>query len=251
MKDRRHRGHGAHWIEGRDHASGAGPRCGRGVTQLGRRHHHRRGSGRGPAGRLGCGGCVELPVLRRGARVEVLPDVDPEPARRGGRRGRETSRRTVRRRNRAHVRERLLSREGRPGGGDQASSIPYSIVHATQFFEFLKSIASDATDGDTGRLPPCWSSPSPPPTSRACRGRRGRRAGEWHHRSGRARTVPLRCVHRAGSQGTKRSAQGRGDRARALLPHRGQRTDACSRGRRPAREDTLRRLAARARTPLN
>jgi uncharacterized protein YbjT (DUF2867 family) len=36
----------------------------------------------------------------------------------------------------------------------KASSIPYSIVHATQFFEFLKSIASDATDGDTVRLPP-------------------------------------------------------------------------------------------------
>jgi len=36
----------------------------------------------------------------------------------------------------------------------KTSSIPYSIVHATQFFEFLKSIADDATDGDTVRLPP-------------------------------------------------------------------------------------------------
>jgi uncharacterized protein YbjT (DUF2867 family) len=32
------------------------------------------------------------------------------------------------------------------------SSIPYSIVHATQFFEFIKSIADAATDGDTVRL---------------------------------------------------------------------------------------------------
>lgn len=32
------------------------------------------------------------------------------------------------------------------------SSIPYSIVHATQFFEFVKNIASAATDGDTVRL---------------------------------------------------------------------------------------------------
>src|SRR5574341_756395 len=32
------------------------------------------------------------------------------------------------------------------------SSIPYSIVHATQFFEFLKRIADDATDGNTVRL---------------------------------------------------------------------------------------------------
>jgi uncharacterized protein YbjT (DUF2867 family) len=32
------------------------------------------------------------------------------------------------------------------------SSIPYSIVHATQFFEFIKGIADAATDGDTVRL---------------------------------------------------------------------------------------------------
>jgi uncharacterized protein YbjT (DUF2867 family) len=34
------------------------------------------------------------------------------------------------------------------GGG-----IPYSIVQATQFFEFVKRIADDATDGTTVRLP--------------------------------------------------------------------------------------------------
>ncbi|HEY6889985.1 MAG TPA: SDR family oxidoreductase [Solirubrobacter sp.] len=34
------------------------------------------------------------------------------------------------------------------------SGMPYSIVHATQFFEFLNSIAALATDGDTVRLPP-------------------------------------------------------------------------------------------------
>jgi uncharacterized protein YbjT (DUF2867 family) len=32
------------------------------------------------------------------------------------------------------------------------SGIPYSIVHATQFFEFVKSIADSATDGKTVRL---------------------------------------------------------------------------------------------------
>jgi uncharacterized protein YbjT (DUF2867 family) len=36
----------------------------------------------------------------------------------------------------------------------QASPIPYSIVHATQFFEFVKSIAAGATDGNTVRLAP-------------------------------------------------------------------------------------------------
>ena len=34
------------------------------------------------------------------------------------------------------------------------SSIPYSIVHATQFFELVKRIAAAATDGDTVRLAP-------------------------------------------------------------------------------------------------
>jgi uncharacterized protein YbjT (DUF2867 family) len=34
------------------------------------------------------------------------------------------------------------------------SSVPYSIVHATQFFEFVKSIAAAATEGNTVRLAP-------------------------------------------------------------------------------------------------
>jgi len=34
------------------------------------------------------------------------------------------------------------------------SSIPYSIVHATQFFEFLKGLADISTDGNKVRLPP-------------------------------------------------------------------------------------------------
>src|SRR5499427_501555 len=34
------------------------------------------------------------------------------------------------------------------------SSIPYSIVHATQFFEFLKGLADISFDGDKVRLPP-------------------------------------------------------------------------------------------------
>src|SRR3954465_9819753 len=41
----------------------------------------------------------------------------------------------------------------------QASSIPYSIVHATQFFEFIESIAGEATEGDTVRLPPALIQP--------------------------------------------------------------------------------------------
>jgi uncharacterized protein YbjT (DUF2867 family) len=36
----------------------------------------------------------------------------------------------------------------------QNSAIPYSIVHATQFFEFLKQLADISFDGDKVRLPP-------------------------------------------------------------------------------------------------
>jgi uncharacterized protein YbjT (DUF2867 family) len=36
----------------------------------------------------------------------------------------------------------------------KASSIPYSIVRATQFFEFVKGIADFSTDGNKVRLPP-------------------------------------------------------------------------------------------------
>jgi uncharacterized protein YbjT (DUF2867 family) len=39
------------------------------------------------------------------------------------------------------------------------SSIPYSIVRATQFYEFMKRIADDAVDGNTVRLPPALFQP--------------------------------------------------------------------------------------------
>jgi len=41
----------------------------------------------------------------------------------------------------------------------KASSIPYSIVHATQFFEFVKQIADYSTDGNQVRLPPALFQP--------------------------------------------------------------------------------------------
>jgi len=41
----------------------------------------------------------------------------------------------------------------------KGSSIPYSIVHATQFFEFVKSIAAAATDGNRVRLAPVFIQP--------------------------------------------------------------------------------------------
>jgi uncharacterized protein YbjT (DUF2867 family) len=37
--------------------------------------------------------------------------------------------------------------------------IPYSIVHATQFFEFMNTLADSATVGDTVRMPPAFIQP--------------------------------------------------------------------------------------------
>lgn len=39
------------------------------------------------------------------------------------------------------------------------SGVPYSIVHSTQFFEFLNGIAEAATDGETVRLSPAYFQP--------------------------------------------------------------------------------------------
>ena len=39
------------------------------------------------------------------------------------------------------------------------SAIPYSIVHATQFFEFVTRIADEATDGNQVRVPPVFIQP--------------------------------------------------------------------------------------------
>jgi len=36
----------------------------------------------------------------------------------------------------------------------KSSPIPYTLVHATQFFEFVRSIPQFSTEGDTVRLPP-------------------------------------------------------------------------------------------------
>jgi uncharacterized protein YbjT (DUF2867 family) len=41
----------------------------------------------------------------------------------------------------------------------KGSSIPYSIIRATQFFEFVKSIADFSTDGNEVRLPPALIQP--------------------------------------------------------------------------------------------
>src|SRR5215510_5706463 len=41
----------------------------------------------------------------------------------------------------------------------RSAKVPYTIVRATQFFEFLGAIAGSSTDGDTVRLPPARMQP--------------------------------------------------------------------------------------------
>ncbi len=55
-----------------------------------------------------------------------------------------------------------LTGEGLHGAQEElikSASIRYSIVHATQFFEFIDGIADAATDGNTVRLPPALIQP--------------------------------------------------------------------------------------------
>ena len=49
---------------------------------------------------------------------------------------------------------RVLPREISSAKAHQGLVIPYSIVRATQFFEFLESIADAATHGSAVRVPP-------------------------------------------------------------------------------------------------
>ena len=98
------------------------------------------------------------------------------------------------------------------------SSIKYSIVHATQFFEFIERIASDATDGNTVRVAPVLIQPMA------------------------AEEIP---------QGTPRSTRSDHRSARALLRRRTGRAHTLARRRRQTRRDPLRRLAqpSRVSTP--
>jgi uncharacterized protein YbjT (DUF2867 family) len=90
------------------------------------------------------------------------------------------------------------------------SLIPYSIVHATQFFEFAKTIAAAATDGNVVRVPPVF---VPARGRRRCRhgGREncGREACERRRRGGRARTISLQWVDPTMARGAQRSTHSR------------------------------------------
>ena len=66
----------------------------------------------------------------------------------------------------------------------KGSSIPYSIVRATQFFEFLKGIADISMEGGKAHVPPVLFQPMAADDVASAVGRnRGGRAGKWHGRN--------------------------------------------------------------------
>ena len=75
----------------------------------------------------------------------------------------------------------------------KASSIPYSIVRATQFYEFVKGISDFSTKGNEVHLPSALIQPmAADDVASAGRPHRDGLTGEWHRRSRWAGTVPPR-----------------------------------------------------------
>ena len=72
------------------------------------------------------------------------------------------------------------------------ASIPYTIVHATQFFEFVKRIADEATDGDVVRLPNALIQPiAADDVAAAVCEISQRPPADWRHRDRRSGAVPF------------------------------------------------------------
>ena len=128
------------------------------------------------------------------------------------------------------------------------SPVPYSIVRATQFYEFVNSIADAATEGDTVRLPQARIQPIA--------------AEELASAAGRIATgTPLNRITEVGGPEplwfeelirqaltrAERPAPGRHRPRRGVLRHQARRRQPATRRRRPARRDPVRRLAGRVR----
>ena len=121
--------------------------------------------------------------------------------------------------------------------------IPYSIVRATQFLEFIDGIADAATTGTEVHIPPVAFQPIA--ADDVARGRRGRgeRPAKWPAGNRRSRAAPVRRRHPPSSAGAKRCASGDRRSARAVLRCRSERAVAHPAQRRTARQDPVRRLA--------
>ena len=95
----------------------------------------------------------------------------------------------------------------------QDSSIPYSIVHATQFFEFINSIADAATDGNTVKLPPVLIQPMAADDVASALARTRPRRPETHRRGRRPQEFRL-------DELIRRALKARNDPREVLATHR-------------------------------
>ena len=123
-------------------------------------HHHRRRSGRSH-GRHGRGGRrLQLAVARRRCRTGPSSNGDANllDAERAAGVGHHVALSVVGTEDlgdgRGYFQAKLAQEELIAKSG-----IPYSIVHATQFFDFVGGIADQATDGDAVRLAPAYFQP--------------------------------------------------------------------------------------------
>ena len=135
---------------------------------------------------------------------------------------------------RAKIAQEQLIRESRR---------PYSIVHATQFFEFVKSIADLSTVDGAVHLPPALIQPMASDDVAAAVGWVAVGPAEWHPRDRRPGAVPARRAGAQGPCGEGRPTGRRHRRTGPLLRRAGQRANAATGSGRSARGDHLRPVA--------
>ena len=126
----------------------------------------------------------------------------------------------------------------------KASKIPYTIVRATQFFEFVGGIAQSATDGQTVRLPPALMQPIASDDVAAALADVAV-AEPLNGTVELAGPEPIRMdeLVRQFLSATRRRADGDHGRPRPLLRHRGERSKPHARRTPAPRPDAFRGLA--------
>jgi hypothetical protein len=127
----------------------------------------------------------------------------------------------------------------------EASGIPYTIIRATQFLEFLRGIADSSAEGNIVRLPPVLFQPIAADDFAPDR-RRGsaRRAAQLHRRDRRPGTSAIQRNRRPLFEGGRRPAGGRARPRGPILWRPGRGALARAVGRSASRPYRSRRMAA-------
>lgn len=106
----------------------------------------------------------------------------------------------------------------------KAATVPYTILRATQFFEFIGRIADSSTDGETVRLPPVLIHPGAADDVASVLAEVAlKRTRERHRRAGGPGTVPPRPTRPTRPKHKPRPARGGGRHPGTLLRRRARR----------------------------